>query len=44
MNIIKTYTGLIGFLTALPLISISSYYKYYCKNEFEKIGALGIML
>ena len=44
MNIIKKYTGIIGFLIALPLISIASYYKYYCNNEFEILGTLGIML
>ena len=44
MNIIKTYTGLIGFLIALPLIFIAAYYKYYCNNEFEILGTLGIML
>ena len=44
MNIIKKYTGIIGFLIALPLISIASYYKYYCNNEFEMLGTLGIML
>ena len=44
MNIIKKYTGLIGFLIALPLIAIASYYKYYCNNEFEILGTLGIML
>ena len=44
MNIIKKYTGLIGFLIALPLISIASYYKYYCSNEFEILGTLGIIL
>jgi hypothetical protein len=44
MNIIKKYTGIIGFLIALPLISIASYYKFYCNNEFETLGTLGIML
>ena len=44
MNIIKKYIGLIGFLIALPLISIAAYYKYYCNNEFEILGTLGIML
>ena len=44
MNIIKKYTGLIGFLIALCLISIAAYYKYYCNNEFEILGTLGIML
>ena len=44
MNIIKKYTGLIGFLLALPLIFIAAYYKYYCNNEFEILATLGIML
>ena len=44
MNIIKKYIGLIGFLIALPLISIASYYKYYYNNEFEILGTSGIML
>ena len=44
MNIIKKYTGLIGFFIALPLICIAAYYKYYCNNEFEILGTLGIML
>ena len=44
MNIIKKYTGLIGFLIALPLIFIAAYYKYYCNNEFEKLASLGIIL
>ena len=44
MNIIKKYTGIICFLIALLLISIASYYKYYCNNEFEMLGTLGIML
>ena len=44
MNIIKKYTGLIGFLIALPLIFIAAYYKYYCNNEFEILATLGIML
>ena len=44
MNIIKKYTGLIGFLIALPLIFIAAYYKYYCNNEFEILGTLGIIL
>ena len=44
MNIIKKYTGLIGFLIALPLIFIAAYYKYYCNNEFEILGTLGISL
>ena len=44
MNIIKKYTGLIGFFIALPLISIAGYYKYYCNNEFETLGTLGIIL
>ena len=44
MNTIKKYTGIIGFLIALPLISIASYYKFYCNNEFETLGTLGIML
>ena len=44
MSIIKKHTGLIGFLIALPLISIASYYKYYCNNEFEILGTLGIIL
>ena len=44
MNIIKKYTGLIGFLIALPLICIAAYYKYYCNNEFEILGTLGILL
>ena len=44
MNIIKKYTGLIGFLIALPLICIAAYYKYYCNNEFEILATLGIIL
>jgi len=44
MNIINKYTGLIGFLLALPLIFIAAYYKYYCNNEFEILATLGIML
>tara|TARA_B100001142_G_scaffold322339_1_gene370401 strand:- start:5532 stop:5780 length:249 start_codon:yes stop_codon:yes gene_type:complete len=44
MSVIKKYTGLIGFLIALPLICIASYYKYYCRNEFEMLGSLGILL
>lgn len=44
MNIIKKYTGLIGFLIALPLIFIAAYYKYYCNNELEILGNLGIIL
>ena len=44
MNLIKKYTGLIGFLIAFPLISIAAYYKFYCNNEFETLGSLGIIL
>lgn len=44
MNIIKKYIGLIGFLTALPMICIAAYYKYCCNNEFETLGDLGIIL
>ena len=44
MNLIKKYTGLIGFLIALPLISIAAYYKFYCNNEFEILGSIGIIL
>tara|TARA_B100000963_G_scaffold227020_1_gene198024 strand:+ start:1000 stop:1248 length:249 start_codon:yes stop_codon:yes gene_type:complete len=44
MNLIKKYTGLIGFLIAFPLICIAAYYKFYCNNEFEILGILGIIL
>ena len=44
MNIIKKHIGLIGFLISLPLICIAVYYKYYCNNEFEILGTLGIIL
>jgi len=44
VRIFKKYTGLIGFLIALPLICISAYYKYYCSNEFETLGSLAILL
>ena len=44
MNLIKKYTGLIGFLIALPLISIAAYYKFCCNNEFEILGSIGIIL
>jgi len=44
MNLIKKYTGLIGFLIAFPLISVAAYYKFYCNNEFEILGSIGIIL
>jgi len=44
MNLIKKYTGLIGFLIAFPLISIAAYYKFCCNNEFEILGSIGIIL
>ena len=44
MNLLKKYTGLIGFLIAFPLISIAAYYKFYCNNEFEILGSIGTIL
>ena len=44
MNIIKKYTGLIGFIIALPLIFVAAYYKYYCNNQFEILASIGIIL
>ena len=44
MNIIKKYTGLIGFIIAFPLIFIAAYYKYYYNNEYELLGYLAIFL
>ncbi len=44
MNIIKKYTGLIGFIIALPLIFFAVYYKYYYNNEYELLGYLAIFL
>ena len=41
---IKKYTGLIGFFIALPMICVAAYYKYYCNNEFERLGSLAILL
>tara|TARA_Y200000002_G_scaffold13874_1_gene11187 strand:- start:103 stop:360 length:258 start_codon:yes stop_codon:yes gene_type:complete len=44
MNIIKKYTGLIGFIIAFPFIFIAAYYKYYYNNEYELLGYLAIFL
>ena len=44
MNLIKKYTGLIGFFIAFPLISIAAYYKFYLNNDFEILGSIGIIL
>ena len=44
MNIVKKYTGLIGFLIAVPFICFAAYYKYYHNNEYEILGSLAILL
>ena len=44
MNIVKKYTGLIGFLFAVPFICFAAYYKYYHNNEYEILGSLAILL
>ncbi len=44
MDIIKKYTGLIGFIIAFPLIFFAAYYKYYYNNEYELLGYLAIFL
>ncbi len=44
MNIIKKYTGLIGFLIALPLICISAYYKYFHNSKFETLVNFAIII
>ena len=43
INIINKYLGLKGLLTALPMICIVAYYKYYFNNEFEILASLGIL-
>ncbi len=44
MNIIKKYTGLIGFLIALTLICISAYYKYFHNSKFETLVNFAIII
>ena len=43
-NLIKKYIGIAGFLTALPLICISGYYKYHNNVELDLVGDLGIII
>ena len=41
---IKKYIGIIGFIVALIGTSISAYYKFYSKNEFETVGVISFLL